>query len=153
MEKILFTMFSSLFIIAACTSPMGSVGSTHEHATFKVFLDGKEFNFSERKYMVRDEYVHVEGGDGETIHKHATGVNLGFFFNTMGLKFDEQCFKTDSGDFCSNNEKKLKFYVNGVKNEEYGSHEIRDGEKYLITYGNENNAEIQEQLEAVKILK
>ena len=146
--KILILLLSLLFI-ASCAQAIGPVGSTHQHAIFKVFIEGNQINFSQDKYMVRSQYVHIESGDGETIHKHATGITIGYFFKTINFDFDKKCFKTDSGEnLCNDNENTLKFYINGIKSEEYGNHEIKDGEKYLITYGNESEEEIQKQLES-----
>ena len=146
--KILILLLSLLFI-ASCAPSIGPVGSTHQHAIFKVFIEGKQINFSQDRYMVRSPYVHIEDGDGMTIHKHATGITIGYFFKTINFDFDKKCFKMDSGEnLCNDNENTLKFYINGVKSEEYGNHEIKDEEKYLITYGNESGEEIQKQLES-----
>ena len=146
--KILILLAFLLFI-ASCASSIGPVGSTHQHAVFKVFIEEKQINFSENKYMVRSQYVHIEGGDGETIHKHATGVTIGYFLKTLNFDFDKNCIKTDSGEnLCNDNGNTLKFYINGIKSREYDGHEIKDGEKYLITYGNESEEEIQKQLES-----
>ena len=128
-------------------SQIGAVGSEHSHANFLVFINGEKMNFALPQYMVKVQKVHIENMNGVTIHKHATGVTLGYFFKTLGFKFNDECFVTDEKEkFCTEGDKKLNFYVNGNKNLEYGNYEILDGEKYLISYGS-SNEDIQEQLD------
>lgn len=129
---------------------MGPLGSAHLHADFKVYVEGRALDFSLPKYQVRSQLVHVENGDGDVLHTHAAGVTLGDFFKTLGTKFEKGCFVLDTGErFCNQDGKKLRFYVNGQPNEDYGSHVVRNLEKYLITYGAENEAEIKRQLATV----
>ncbi len=128
-------------------SNIGAVGSDHSHANFMVFINGEQINFALPQYMVKVQEVHIENMNGVTIHKHAIGVTLGYFFKTLGFKFNEECFVTDKKEkFCSEGDKKLNFYVNGNKNLVYGDYEIVDGDKYLISYGS-SNENIQEQLD------
>jgi len=150
MKHIPLFIFPILFV-SGCFGPyIGSVGSTHQHATFKVYLDGNGLNLLNPKYMVKSQHVHMEGEDADTIHKHATGVTLGYFFKTLGMKLDNSCFTTDDGNnYCNNGDKTLKFYVNGVRSNDYDQHEIFNNEKYLISYGNENDSEIQKQIDSV----
>ena len=59
----------------------------HEHVDFKVYLDGKEYNFSKEKYMSEEnktlsQIIHLHDMDGNVIHKHANGVTLGQFFES-----------------------------------------------------------------------
>lgn len=132
------------------TSNLGSLGSAHDHAEFKVYLNNEMIDFSLAKYMVTDRFVHVENFNGVEIHKHATGVTMGYFFKTLGFKFDSECLTTDTNTkFCNQEEKTLKFYVNGVRNQNYGDYEITEGEKYLISYGSDSEEIIQEQINSV----
>ncbi len=125
---------------------IGAVGSAHDHANFLVFINGEKIDFALPQYMVKVREVHIEDMNGITVHKHATGVTLGYFFKTLGFKFNDECFVTDKNEkFCNEADKKLNFYVNGNKNLVYGDYEIFNGDKYLISYGS-SNEDIQEQL-------
>ncbi len=127
-------------------SQIGAVGSAHDHANFMVFLDGEKINFAFPQYMVKAQEVHIEDMNGITIHKHAIGVTLGYFFKTLEFKFNEECFITDKKEkFCNEGYKKLRFYVNGNENLEYGDYEIINNDKYLISYGS-SYEDIQKQL-------
>lgn len=129
---------------------IGPVGSTHIHQDVKVYLDGTQLSLSQQKYQVRAPQVHVESGDGDVIHVHATGVPIGMFFDSLGMKLSSTCFKTDNGtNYCNNGNRTLKFYVNGQLNSEFDKYLLRDLDKILISYGSEGEAAIQRQLETI----
>lgn len=133
-------------------SNIGSVGSTHIHADFAIYINGEQITPLPEKYFVRSPYVHVEHGIGAgyVIHVHATNVNIGYFFKTIDWDFDKHCLKLDDGrKFCNDGNKTLKFYVNGEKNEEYEKYIIKNLDRILISYGDESEEEIKKQIDSV----
>ncbi len=70
----------------------GALGSDHAHAAILVNIFGDEFDFSAPAYQIKSSWIHFEGRDGTTIHKHATGVTLGYLFETLALGLDDQCY-------------------------------------------------------------
>lgn len=125
----------------------------HYHADFKVYIEGKGLNFNQEQFFVKSRFVHVENdvqGDSEkVIHMHATGVPLWLFFESIGMKFETDCFTVDTGvKYCNNAEKSLKFYVNGIENSEFGDYVFNEGDKILISYDNKNE-DISSQLSSV----
>lgn len=116
---------------------LGAVGSQHVHVDFKVYLDGRVVDFSQPRYQVRAQHVHVEGGDGGVIHVHATGVKIGYFFSTLGMKFNSTCFVSDNRNYCNNENKTLKFFVNDAPAGELENYVLQSMDKILISYGNE----------------
>ncbi len=140
----------ALVILAGCAkrAPIGPLGGIHTHADYKVYLDGKPVDFRKAEYMVKAQYVHIEGMNGDVIHFHATGVTMGEFFRTLGMKFTNECF-VNKKKYCTNEEKTLKFFVNGEANELYGDYLTSDKDKMLISYGNDSPEEIQKQIASV----
>ncbi len=135
------------------TASFGALGSTHEHTAFKLFINGQTIDFSQPKYQVKSQYVHFENGDGDTIHKHATGVDIGFLFETLGIKFTSECVIMDDGtDYCNDGDNTLKFFVNGVGNNMYNNYVLMDDDRILLSYGSEGQVQIDDQLKAVEIL-
>jgi hypothetical protein len=133
-----FLVLAAVLLLAACGTPqpvIGPLGGIHTHADFKVYLDGKAIDFAKPQYMVKAKYVHVEDMDGDVIHFHATGVTIGEFFRTLGMKFDNKCFVKDGKNYCTDAQNTLKFYVNGEPNEFYGDYLTSDLDKILISYG------------------
>ncbi|MGH9876982.1 MAG: hypothetical protein ACRD5H_05035 [Nitrososphaerales archaeon] len=135
------------------TANFGALGSTHEHTAFKLFINGQTIDFSQPKYQVKSQYVHLENGDGDTIHKHATGIDIGFLFETLSIKFTSECIIMDDGtDYCNDGNNTVKFFVNGIRNNMYNNYVLMDDDRILLSYGPESQEQIDEQLKAVEIL-
>ena len=121
--------------------PLGE--KVHEHADFAVYLNGEKFDFKAAKYQSSDTNpldpdAHLHDGNGDVTHKHRKGITLGYFFKTLGMKFDNQCFTTDDGkQYCNTADKKLTLYVNGKANDKFGNYEFTDLDRILIAYGDE----------------
>ena len=141
----------------ALTTPSGSggigaSGSTHIHQDFKVYIEDKAIDFSQGKYQKPhlNARVHLEGGNGDLIHKHATGVTMGFFLKSLDMSFDKNCLILDTGEkYCSGDDKTLKFYVNSKPNNEWENYDLKDLDKILISYGNESEEAITQQLASI----
>lgn len=146
-------------IIWAVTSPsqIGPIGSTHIHADIAVFLDGRQITPFGPQYYVRASHVHVESGPGEgtVIHIHATGVPLGNFFSTLGMKFNKDCFVSDNKvNYCNSDSKTLKMFVkheggNWTQNFDYDKYVFTDLDKILVTYGGETPDQLELHMNAV----
>ncbi|MFZ8922984.1 MAG: hypothetical protein ACO2Y0_08535, partial [Nitrosopumilaceae archaeon] len=135
----------------------GALGSEHSHAGILVKVFGDSFDFSAPAYQIKSAWIHFEGNDGTTIHKHATGVTLGYLFETLGLGLDDQCFEFQDGrSFCTNEDYNLRFYINGEQVNDVRDYEIEEDDKILISYGAETPEELESQileLEAMMLIK
>ena len=122
----------------------GALGSEHSHAAMLVKVFGDTFDFSLPAYQIKTSWIHFEGGDGTTIHKHATGVKLGYLFDSLRLTLDDKCFIFQDGrQFCTNEDYTLNFYINGEKVNDIRNYESMDKDRILIVYGAETPEEIQ----------
>jgi hypothetical protein len=125
----------------------GVLGSEHSHAAILVKIFGDSFDFSAPAYQIKSSWIHFEGRDGGTIHKHATGVTTGYLFETLALGLDDQCFVFQDGrSFCTNEDYSLNFFVNGEQSSDIRDLEIAEDDRILITYGAETPEEIESQL-------
>jgi hypothetical protein len=116
----------------------GALGSEHSHAGILVKVFGDAFDFSAPAYQIKSAWIHFEGNDGTTIHKHATGVKLGYLFETLSLGLDDQCFEFQDGrSFCTDDTYTLRFFVNGEEVADVREYEIVEDDKILISYGAE----------------
>ncbi|MCV0409871.1 protein-disulfide isomerase [Nitrosopumilus sp.] len=135
----------------------GALGSEHSHAGLLVSIFGDEFDFSAPAYQIKSSWIHFEGRDGSTVHKHATGVTLGYLFDTLSLGLDDQCFVFQDGrSFCTNEDYKLVFYINGEQVPDIRDYEIQEDDKILIAYGAETPEEIDAlllKLESRELIK
>ena len=134
----------------------GPLGSDHAHAGILVKIFGDTFGFDGAAYQIKSQWIHFEGNDGTTIHKHATGVTVGFLFDTLGLGLDDQCYVFKDGkSFCTTEDYSLKFFINDEPVDDIRDHEITEDDKILISYGADEE-ELESQLlelEAQELLK
>jgi hypothetical protein len=125
----------------------GKLGDEHIHASMLVKIFGDKFDFSSTNYQVKTSWIHFENQDGDTIHRHSSGVELEFLFNSMNIVVDDQCFVFPDGrQFCSNDDYSLKFYVNQQKVDDLRMYIVEEGDRILISYGNEDAETIDKQL-------
>ena len=114
----------------------GVLGSAHVHAAFAVKLNGTKLDFSDNKYQVKSRFMHVENGDGNTLHRHATGVPVAEFFKSIKMNVTDSCFTNDNGTkYCSNGKQNLEFYVNGNKTKSIADYVFNDDDRILVVYG------------------
>ena len=125
----------------------GKLGDEHIHTSLLVSIFGDKFDFSTPNYQVKTPWIHFENQDGDTIHRHSTGVELEFLFNSMSIGLDENCFVFPDGrQFCTNEDYSLKFYINQQLVEDIRKYIIQEDDRILITYGNEDQLAIDKQL-------
>jgi len=129
----------------------GTLGSEHVHATILAKLHGDIFDFSGPAYQIKSSWQHFEARDGSTIHRHATGVMMGFLFETIGIGLDDECFsfKASAGGerkFCTNEDFSLKFFVNHEPVPNLTEYVFKDGDRILLSYGSEDQTQIDTQL-------
>jgi len=137
-----------LFLTMTETAPggpenAGAMGSAHDHAGILVKIFGDTFEFSGPAFQIKSPWIHFEGRDGSTIHKHATGVTLGFLFDSLRIGLDDQCYVFPDGkSYCTNEDYTLKFFINEEQVSDIVDYEIDEGDKVLIIFGAETPEEI-----------
>ena len=81
----------------------GKLGNEHEHASMLVRIFGDKFDFSATTYQIKSSWIHFEESDGNTIHRHSSGVTLNYLFESLGIGIDENCYVfSDGRQFCTN---------------------------------------------------
>ena len=125
----------------------GKLGDEHIHASMLVKIFGDKFDFTTPNYQVKTSWIHFENQDGDTVHRHSSGVELEFLFNSMKIATDENCFVFPDGrQFCTNEDYSLKFYINQQLVEDISKYIVQEDDRILITYGNEDQLAIDQQL-------
>jgi len=131
----------------------GALNDEHEHISILVRIFGDQFEFSSPAYQIKSSWIHFEGSDGNTIHRHASGVKMGYLFGTLGLGLTDECFvfQSQQGErgFCTDDNFSLKFYINHqqVDGNEFLGYVGQEDDRVLIVYGNETPEEIEEYLQ------
>ena len=125
----------------------GKLGDSHEHASLLVRIFGDKFDFSVPSYQIKSSWIHFEESDGTTIHRHASGITLGYLFETLNIGIDNQCYVFPDGrQFCTNEDYSLKYYINHQPVSDIRDHIFEDGDRILISFGSETPEQIEEQL-------
>ena len=52
----------------------GTLGDEHEHASMLVRIFGDKFDFSLPAYQIKNSWIHFEGQDGTTVHRHSSEI-------------------------------------------------------------------------------
>lgn len=134
---------------------IGVVGEVHYHADFALYINGQRFDFVQEKYMSTENktlsnFAHLHDLNGNIIHKHASGITLEFFLETVDMKLNDTCFILDDGaSYCNERNKKLKMYVDGKRNDKFADYDLQDEDRILVSYGDESEEEIQAQIQSV----
>ena len=127
----------------------GKLGSEHVHASLLVRIFGDQLDFASPAYQIQSSWIHFEDSDGTTIHRHATGITLGYLFDTLGFVVNDECFIFKDGrEFCSgqNEDYSLKYYINHQPVDDITEYIFEDGDRILISFGPETPEQINDQL-------
>jgi len=130
-------------------SPPGSglLGDEHEHAAILVKIFEDKFDFSSPAFQIKNTWIHFEGRNGDIIHRHSSGVTMGYLFGTLGLGLTDECYIFGDGrEFCTNNDYSLKFFINHEQVQSILSIVPKEGDRILISYGSQTSEDIQKQL-------
>lgn len=136
-------------------SGIDNYGSTHIHADIKIYLNGEELNLYSPENFEKNQFVHFHETKDKTkpndnvIHIHAKGITLKHFFKSLGIELEKNCFTYNLKRYCNDGKNTLKIYVNGKRIDNYADYEIKDLDKILVSYGSENEKEIQKQINSV----
>ena len=122
----------------------GLLGDEHEHSSILVKIFGDKFDFSVPSYQIKSSWIHFEESDGTTVHRHASGIKLGYLFETLGIGIDTQCFIfPDKRQFCTNEDYSLKYFINHLPIDDIRDYVFEDGDRILILYGNESSEQVE----------
>ena len=125
----------------------GRLGDEHEHASLLVKIFGDNFDFGTPNYQIKTSWIHFEDQDGKTIHRHSTGVELEYLFNSLNIGLSDRCFIFPDGrQFCTNDDYSLKYFINHDEVDDIRKYVIAEDDRILISYGNESQEDIDKQL-------
>jgi hypothetical protein len=125
----------------------GPLGNVNIQAGILTMIYGQQFDYSSTAYQVKNAYIDFEKENGETIHMHAANVTLGFLFNSLNIGLTDKCFTfPDKRAFCTDDKYSIKFFINHHQVQDISNYVIKQNDRILISYGNENSTQIDAQL-------
>jgi len=124
------------------------INEMHQHAAVLVKIFGDKFDFNIPKYQNTSYWMNFEAPYDDIIHIHSDRGTVGFLFETLNFKIDEQCFVFPDGrDFCTDEKYSLKYFVNDIQVSSLNDYVVIDGDRILISFGPETKKELNLQLE------
>lgn len=127
----------------------------HFHANFAVFVDGARLDLSGDRFMedvaacsvgervLPRSRVHLHDNDADVVHVHHQGVTWGHLFENLGMGLGEGYLALADGRVLTEEGgKTLKFVVNGQPQFAVHGELVRSGDRVLISYGPESEAEV-----------
>ena len=136
-------------VVGAPGSPPGAgiLGDEHEHASVLVRIFGDKFDFAATTYQIKSSWIHFEESDGNTVHRHSSGVTLNYLFESLGIGIDEDCYIFGDGrQFCTNEDYSLKYFINGDSVNSINDYVVQNDDRILISYGSETEEQVIAQL-------
>ena len=125
----------------------GKLGDEHVHSSLLVRIFGDKFEFGVPSYQIKSSWIHFEDSDGTTIHRHSSGVTLGYLFDSINIGIDNKCYIFPDGrQFCTNEDYSLKYFINHKRVNDINDYIFEDGDRILISFGSETPEQIEEQL-------
>lgn len=119
-------------------------------AGFAIFTNGTFRIFTAAMYHNLSEDIYIQADNPNIVRIKKANTTWDDFFKTLPFKLTKGCLTTGTGQlFCSDNNQKLKFYLNGNLDPDALNRVINPGDQLLVTYGSESDAEIEKQLRQV----
>ncbi len=141
----------------------------HYHANFAVYINGQREQFNnpalyEETVMCTNEKqdeasnnpnerAHMHDKVNNVVHVEDSAVTWGQFFENLGWSLGETTIITDNGTvYQEQGQNKLYIILNGQDYTDLGgiaSHVIKDQDKLLLSYGDENTQTVMAQYKAI----
>ncbi len=128
----------------------------HYHANFAIFIGGERVDLSGDRYMeeigacrvsngliLPVERAHLHNNNADVAHVHDHGVTWGQLLSNLGWGLGQGYLATDNGRVLVNGEgETLKLVLNGRPEIAVDNQLIRSGDRLLISFGPETEAEV-----------
>jgi len=112
-----------------------SIQQTKITAEFKIITNGFQRIFSDSKYHNLSDGVYTTSKDPNKIEVRKENITWSDFFKTLPMSLDKNCLVTGTKQtFCTNENKKLYFYINNTETPDALDNPIQDNDFLLVEY-------------------
>ena len=128
---------------------------THYHANFALFANGERIDLSGDEYMedvgtcaagetvLPRARVHLHNNDPDVAHVHHQGATWGHLLMNLGFGLGDEYLVTEDGQlYVEGEDRMMKFILNGRPQFSVRNELIQSGDRLLISYGPEREAEV-----------
>ena len=162
---ILIALFGYFFFLTKQTTPESSLSKNNTsiettessaapiadiQASFAIFTNGTFRIFTAAMYHNLSQDVYIDASNPNIVQVIKGGTTWNDFFSTLPFTLTSECLTTGTKEtFCTGNKGTLQFYINGEKNNNALKQEIKQGDKLLVTFGKESDAQIKQQIDKI----
>lgn len=113
----------------------------HVHSDFLLVLGGQTFDLSDDRYQsttydVKHPAFHLHDGVSTMLHRHAEGITMQEFLESLNFVVSKGCLSTDSGNqYCADDSNKLAFYANNDKVDDWQNYVNQQEDQLLLYHG------------------
>lgn len=117
------------------TEPKVAVKEVNIQASFAIFTNGTLREFTDSKYHNQAKDVFIQSDNPNIVRVKKEGITWDDFFKTLPMKLSKDCLLTGTKQtFCTDDNKTLRFFLNGKEDKNVLDKEIGNGDKLLVTY-------------------
>ncbi len=132
------------------TAKSSATPMTDIQASFAIFTNGTFRVFTATMYHNLSQDAYIKSSNPNIVHVKKAGTTWKDFFSTLPFKLTSECLTTGTKEtFCTGEPGTLKFYINGEQNNNALDQEIKQGDKLLVTFGNESEETIKKQFNRI----
>lgn len=119
----------------------------HEHSDFLMVINGTAINLTADEYQsvagnVLHKDSHLHDNNDDVLHRHAGGITIAKFLNSLGYTLTDTCLGTDAGEeYCTGQSNSLQLFVNEIAVESITTYIPQEEDKILLFYGNNDPSE------------
>lgn len=104
-------------------------------ATFKIITNGTTRIFTDSKYHNLSDDIYITSKDPNKIEIKNENITWSDFFKTLPMSLDKNCLVTGTKQtFCTNDTKKLYFYLNNTEAPNALDKLIKENDYLLVEY-------------------
>ncbi len=119
-------------------------------AAFMIFTNGTKRDFSALMYHNLSPDVYISAQNPNIITATKERITWQEFFDTLPFELKKECLTTGTKQtFCTGKSGVLKFYLNGGRDDDLLVRTINDGDKALVTFGPEEEPNLEFQLSQI----
>lgn len=128
---------------------------THYHANWRLIIEGEALDLSAGRYMedvvactaaedmTAAQRVHMHNGEDSVVHVHHTGVAWGHLLTNLGFSAGPDHLMLNGGRrFFEEDGRAITYVKNGFVISDISAEPIRPGDRMLISYGSESEADV-----------
>lgn len=129
--------------------------AVHVHADFSFYILDERVNLTDPQFQSTAENakhprIHFHDGVDTMIHRHAEGITLGEFFDSLGMTLSDSCVTlADDRMYCSDNSNQLTLFVNGEAVTEPAQYIVQEEDRLLLYYGDPQSPNLERYKEEI----